>query len=56
MGEAAQALSALVADELSAPVAEAAEPLVREIRRRCGDEPVAAVVFYGSGLERKSGV
>ena len=52
MGEAAQVLSALVAAELSAPVAEAAEPLVREIRRRCGDEPVAAVVFYGSCLRK----
>jgi hypothetical protein len=52
MGEAAQALAEIVADELSAPFAEAAEPLVREIRHRCGDDPVAAVVFYGSCLRK----
>ncbi|MDH3212611.1 MAG: hypothetical protein OEM05_09010 [Myxococcales bacterium] len=50
MGEGAQALAALVGDELAAPFPEAARPLVGEIRRRCGDDPVAAVVFYGSCL------
>jgi hypothetical protein len=54
VGGGAQALAALVADELAGPVPEAAQPLVREIRRRCGGDPVAAVVFYGSCLRKET--
>lgn len=54
MGAGAQALAALVSDELSAPVPEAVDPMVQEIRHRCGDAPVAAVIFYGSCLRKQT--
>ena len=52
MGAGAQALAALVSDEFSGTVPEAVATMAEEIRHRCGEAPVVAVVFYGSCLRK----
>jgi hypothetical protein len=54
LGGGAQPLAELLGNELFRPAPEAARELAVEIRRRCGGDAVAAVLFYGSCLRGRT--
>ncbi len=54
MSGGAEALAEVFSAEFQQPVSDAATQLAHEVRRRCGDAPVAAVVFYGSCLRKQT--